>query len=159
MHRKDRATRGRVWKGDFDLVIKPPRSKQGRVQQFRPIRRATDENTFGGFNAVHLAEDLIYCGVRVKGVFVSSPSRRNSVDFIEKDDAWARFPRLGEKKANALCRLALPFAQHFGAFHGDEVHRALTGNGFSQNRLSRAWRPIKKDAPRDRKSTRLTPVT
>src|SRR5207244_8221765 len=97
---------------------------------------------------VQLRPQLAYDPLGHHAVTSHSSGWRQSVDFVEEDDAGRRLPRASEDLPYSPLRLTDPLAQQFGTPDADEVGLALSRDGLREKGLPRSRRTVKEDSLR-----------
>ncbi len=85
------------------LAIKTTRTQQGRIKDIRPVGSGDDNNTCVALKAIHFGQQLIegLFTLIVTATNTSTPLTTNSINFINKNNAWGVIFGLFEQIADA----------------------------------------------------------
>ena len=105
MHFEDFLTADNVWITNSDLTVETARAQKRRVKNVRAVGCRDDDNTFIGFEAVHLNEKLVQRLLTLIITTANTGAARttDSVNLVDEDDAWCVFLRLLEHVADTAC--------------------------------------------------------
>src|SRR5688572_2850049 len=101
MDREDTFTASHIRSGHYDTTVEATRTEQGRIQDVRTICCCDQDDSFVGFETVHLNQQLIQClfAFIVTATEASTAMTPHSINLINEDDAWGIFLALFKQVA------------------------------------------------------------
>ena len=136
----------RVW--DYDLAVEPARSHKSGIEHIGPVGCRDEDNTFVGFEAVHLHKK----GVERLFPLVVPPSQTcsavsaHSVDLVNENDTWRVLLALVEQVPYPGGSYTHKHLHKIGTADGKERHAGLTRDSFGQKGFTCAWRTHEQDS-------------
>jgi hypothetical protein len=80
------------WESNVENFVKSSRSKDGWIDDIRPIGGSHEKNPSTGFDSVHLSQQLINNATGTTLMAVLRSSWAKSVEFVKEDDTRNRTP-------------------------------------------------------------------
>ena len=136
---------------DHDAAIESTGSQQGGIEYIRAVGRRDQNNSFVGFESVHLDKQLVQgllsfvMPTTHPGAAVAS----DGVDFVDEDDAGGLLLALQEEITDPRGADADEHFDEIGTGDREKRHLRLARNGPGEQRLTGARGSHHQDAPRD----------
>ena len=123
-----------------DLPIKPSRTQQSRIEDFRPVGGGHDDDPFVRFESIHLHQELIERLLLfvMSAHDIHSPSLPQGIQFIDENDAGGLAGGLRKKVANARRAHTDEHLHKLRAADAEERYLGLSGHRPGQKGLSRS---------------------
>src|SRR5688572_23321614 len=148
MDGKDALAPLHIGTGHDNSTVKAAWPQQRRIEYIRTVGGCDENDTFVGFEAVHLDQQLIQClfALVMTATEAGATMTSHGIDLIDKDDARRILLSLFEKIADTRSANANEHLDEVRAADGKERDIRLAGNRACQQRFSGAGRANKKDA-------------
>src|SRR5262249_32388113 len=118
-----------------------------RVESFRNIRRANDDDLPARDEAVHQAEQLRDDPLLDLANDLGA-LRRHGIDLVDEEDRWRPPGGFFENLSKFRLALAVELPHDLRAVQMNEVDPALGRDGAGEKGFARPWRPVQQDALR-----------
>ena len=130
-------------------AVKPARTKQRRIQGFRPVGGCQNHDAVIIFEPVHLCQKLVQSlfPLVVRRQLIV-PFLSHCVDFVDEHDTRGLLLRLFEQIPDLRGTHAHEHFHELGSGNGEERHIGLPGHRLRQHRLSGSRRPHQQNALR-----------
>src|SRR5688572_26544263 len=148
MDGKDALAPLHIGTGHDNSTVKAAWPQQRRIEYIRTVGGCDENDTFVGFEAVHLDQQLIQClfALVMTATEAGATMTSHGIDLIDKDDARRILLSLFEKIADTRSANSNEHLHEVRAANRKERDVSLTGNGTRKQGLSSARRANKKDA-------------
>ena len=148
MNLKDVASPFLCWLTYRHVAIKPPRPKQGRIEDVWTIGCSYNYYRVVGCKTIHFTKDLIkrLFPLVMATTDTSATLSSNSIDFIDKDNGWRRFFGLLEEIPYPTRADPYKHLNELRPVNREKWDSSFPGNSSSKQCLTCTRRPVKQDA-------------